>query len=96
MNVNFLPPSLDKNKFKGMYTCTLKEKLCILNQIGKKSSWNGNELKLWTWSFSELKLNTLHLNEVSAINRKKGKMHDYVAHVFLVLIFASLPVIIKY
>lgn len=34
------------------------------------------------WSFSELKLNILHLN---AINRKKWKMHEYIVHVFLFL-----------
>lgn len=60
VSVNFFPPSPDKNKFKGMWTCMLKEKLCILNQIGKKSSWNGNEHELWMWSFSRLKLNALH------------------------------------
>lgn len=46
MRVNFFPPSPDKNKFKGMWTRMLKEKLCILNQTGKKSSWNGNEHEL--------------------------------------------------
>lgn len=42
----------------------------------------------------ELKWNTL-FNEASAINRKKGKMHDCNAHAFLILIFASLLTIIN-
>lgn len=48
------------------------------------------------WSLSELKLNTLVLNEASAINEKKKETHDWIAHIFLVPIFASLLIIIKY
>lgn len=96
INVNFLSsfPRLKTSLKECRHVC-FKKKICILSQIGKKSAWNGNELNLWMWSFRELKWNTL-FSEASAINRKKGKMHDYSAHVFLVPIFASLLTIIKY